>query len=757
MLVSCNKQHSEATYRIIPLPQEVITADNEDGFYVNSSTRILFQDSSVEKTALQLASEINQMTSLHIPVEKKDKDNTQNVLSFELGLEHSNQEAYQIAITSKGIQVKAVTPSGAFYAMQTLRKSIPIKKVSSIWFPAAEIKDFPRFSYRGLMLDVSRHFSDVDMVKRTLDMMALHNLNVFHWHLTDDQGWRIEIKKHPRLTEIGAWRDATVAGRYLGGTNYPTDGKRHGGFYTQEQIKEVIAYAKERYITIIPEIDLPGHTSAVLASYPELGCEKKEYKVADRWGVIKEVVCAGNDKSLQLFLDIMDEVSGLFPGKYIHVGGDECVKEKWSACSKCQAKIKQLGLKDDRKFSKEDYLQSYFMGEVAKHIQEKGKQVIGWDEILEGLPLEGSVIMSWRGISGGIEAARMGHDVIMTPTTHLYFDYSQTLDSSKEEVPVGGYINVDRVYSYEPLPEELSDKEKRHIIGVQANVWCEYMPEERIRQYQILPRLAALSEVQWTAPEKKDYPSFLARLPQMIDLYEFKNYSYARHIFDVSIADNPNINEGCLEVDLSTLGNDSIFYSLDGSVPTTSSALYSGTIKISTNTDLKVAAYRENQMSDVSNLNVMCNKATFKPVTLCSELSRMHIYGGAPMLVDGISGSIRPDDARWLGFLEKMEVVIDLKEPTTISQLIFTNLSAMSENISDPNVISISTSTDNRTFCKVKETDIVVKKDKEASISRHTLGFEPIKARFVKVSAKTPGLKTSPYVSWLFVSEISLE
>ena len=755
-LFACTQKYSEASYEVVPLPQQINRTNQEKEFKLNASTKILYQGSELKNIADQLAANLHQITSIHLIVEENTNNNFSNTIFLELGWEDPNKEAYQIDINQSGIHIKSVTAAGAFYAIQTLIKSIPVQQVSEIHFPAAEIKDYPRFAYRGMMLDVCRHFSDIEMVKRTIDMLALHNLNVFHWHLTDDQGWRIEIKKHPLLTEVGGWRDDTVVGRYLGGDDYPTDGKRHGGFYTQEQIKEVIAYAAERYITVIPEIDLPGHTSAVLASYPELGCVKKEYKVANRWGVIKDVICAGNEKSLQLFLDVMKEVCDLFPSKYIHIGGDECVKAHWQSCTKCQEKIKQLHLKSDSKFSKEDYLQSYFMGEIAQLIQSKGKQIIGWDEILEGMPMEGSVIMSWRGISGGVEAAKLGHDVIMTPTTHLYFDYSQTLDAGKEEIPVGGYINVERVYSYEPLPEELTENEKKHIIGVQANVWCEYMPEERIRQYQILSRLSALSEVQWTMPEQKNYQSFLARLPKMIEKYDFYGYNYARHIFDVSLTDKANLEEGCLEVTLSTLGNDSIFYTLDGSEPQLSSNLYSGTLKIKSNANLKVAAYRDHQMSQVSGLEVSCNKATFKPVELRSELSRMHIYGGAPMLVDGITGSMRPDDARWLGFLGKMEVVIDLKKSTRISELLLANLSAMSENISDPDIISVSISNDGTAFKDIKEEKITVKKEKETSISKHKLSFEPVSARFVKVKAQTPVLVTSPYMSWLFVSEIGI-
>ena len=757
LLFACTQKYSDASYKVIPLPQQISLKKTERSFTMNSATRIFFKDLALKGIANQFSTTVKHNANLNLQVEQGDKKEGANVVIFELGLKHTHKEAYQINIDSSEIHIQSVTPSGAFYAMQTLVKSIPVQEVSEVHFPATEIKDYPRFAYRGMMLDVSRHFSDVEMVKRTIDILALHNLNVFHWHLTDDQGWRMEIKKRPLLTQIGAWRDNTVVGRYIGGNDYPTDNQRHGGFYTQDQIKDVIAYAAERYITIIPEIDLPGHTSAVLASYPELGCIEKEYKVANRWGVIKDVICAGNEQSLQLFKDVMDEVCELFPGKYIHIGGDECVKERWQACSKCQGKIKQLHLKSDSRFSKEDYLQSYFMGEIAQYLHSKGKQVIGWDEILEGMPMDDSVIMSWRGISGGIEAARLNHDVIMAPATHMYFDYSQTLDSSKEEIPVGGYINVERVYSFEPLPEGLTDNEKKHIIGVQANVWCEYMPNERIRQYQILPRLAALSEVQWTMPEKKNYLDFLSRLPQIIDIYDLYGYNYARHILDVSITDKVDIKNRDLEVSLSTLGNDSIFYTLDGSLPDRNSYLYKGVLKIDSSVTLKAMAYRNNQMSQVSSLKVDCNKATFKPVTLHSELSRMHVYGGASMLVDGIIGSTRPDDARWLGFPKGFEAVIDLRQQTSISKLLFTNLSVISDNILDPDLISVFVSDDGKYYQCVKEERIIAKQGKEASVSQHQLDFESTKARFVKIQANASVSKASTLVPWMFVSEIGIQ
>ena len=641
LAVACNKR-VVADYNVIPQVQNLSVKDGD--VYVFDSSRKLVYDNQDSRRSLELfAQDLEELVGIRPSVAAGTSEDAKDNIYFTLGLQDGRKEAYSINVSSDGILVRAVSPEGIYRATRTLLKSVGTEKTSSVEFPSAEVSDWPRFGYRGLMLDVSRHFSDVEMVKRTIDMLALHQLNIFHWHLTDDQGWRIEIKSHPELTEVGAWRDDTVVGRYLGGTDYPTDGKRHGGFYTQEQIREIVAYAKERYIEIIPEIDLPGHTSAVLAAYPQLGCEDKEYKVANRWGVIRDVLCAGNPASLDLFKDIMDEVCDLFPGKYIHLGGDECVKDRWKACPKCQRKIRELGLKDGSRYSKEDYLQSWFMGEVASFVQSKGKRVIGWDEILEGVPMDDSVIMSWRGTEGGITAARMGHDVVMTPTSDMYFDQSQTLASQLEEIPVGGFINVMKVYSYEPLPASLTPEQQKHILGCQANVWCEYMPEERIRQYQMLPRLAALSEVQWTMPERKNYKDFLKRLPKMLSIYDHYGYNYAKHIFDVACSYSVNVEKGSLEVSLSTLGNDPIYYTLDGTSPQTKKAmLYDDTpIVISSPSELKVSVLRNGKFTKEETLfKLDCNKATFKKVNISTTLNIMQAHlpheigsGGKPCVL----------------------------------------------------------------------------------------------------------------------------
>ncbi len=758
LAVACNKR-VVADYNVIPQVQNLSVKDGD--VYVFDSSRKLVYDNQDSRRSLELfAQDLEELVGIRPSVAAGTSEDAKGNVYFTLGLQDGRKEAYSINVSSDGILVRAVSPEGIYRATRTLLKSVGTEKASSVEFPSAEVSDWPRFGYRGLMLDVSRHFSDVEMVKRTIDMLALHQLNIFHWHLTDDQGWRIEIKSHPELTEVGAWRDDTVVGRYLGGTDYPTDGKRHGGFYTQEQIREIVAYAKERYIEIIPEIDLPGHTSAVLAAYPQLGCEDKEYKVANRWGVIRDVLCAGNPASLDLFKDIMDEVCELFPGKYIHLGGDECVKDRWKACPKCQKKIRELGLKDGSRYSKEDYLQSWFMGEVASFVQSKGKRVIGWDEILEGVPMDDSVIMSWRGTEGGITAARMGHDVVMTPTSDMYFDQSQTLASQLEEIPVGGFINVMKVYSYEPLPASLTPEQQKHILGCQANVWCEYMPEERIRQYQMLPRLAALSEVQWTMPERKNYKDFLKRLPKMLSIYDHYGYNYAKHIFDVACSYSVNVEKGSLEVSLSTLGNDPIYYTLDGTSPQTKKAmLYDDTpIVISSPSELKVSVLRNGKFTKEETLfKLDCNKATFKKVNISTTLNIMQAHLPHEILTDGIIGSLRCDDYRWMSCTGRMSLILDLGKSESFSRIGWVALNSRSENILVPQNVKIQISEDGKQYCTILDIEKNHEIKAEQSVERISEEVGAQTARYIKMdfdSYKYPD-KTSP--SWVFLSELIVE
>lgn len=498
-----------AQVNIVPQPVSVQTGEGH--FTLTKSTRIFF-GTGTEKSAKYLQDLIKEQYHLQLKTERFVASAiSNNAILFQLKAGKGVKDEYDLNVKSSGISIKGVSAEAVFYGLQSLVQLIPLEEDASsgLMIPAVSINDYPRFAYRGMHLDVSRHFFPVSFVKKYIDYLAFHKFNTFHWHLTDDQGWRIEIKRYPKLTQVGAWRNSTLIGRYPGTGQ---DGIRYGGFYTQEQIKEVVKYAADRYITIIPEIEMPGHAIAALASYPYLGCTKGPYKVFETWGVIDDVFCAGNDSTYKFLQNVLDEVLPLFPSKYIHVGGDECPKDRWKECPVCQQKMKANHLKD------EHALQSYFVQRIEKYLNSKGRRIIGWDEILEGGLAPNATVMSWRGEEGGIAAAKQHHDVIMTPGEYVYFDHNQL--KTDDSVTIGGYLPLATVYNYEPIPPVLTKAEAKYILGAQANVWTEYMAYPSKVEYMIFPRMSALSEVLWTPAAQKDYKRFQAQLPILIKRYE---------------------------------------------------------------------------------------------------------------------------------------------------------------------------------------------------------------------------------------------
>jgi len=421
-------------------------------------------------------------------------------------------EGYELTISKKRILIEGYDEAGVFYGIQTLRQLLPESLdgdngnsgISKVKLKALYIKDYPQFAYRGMHLDVARHFFDAEYIKKFLELMALHKMNRFHWHLTDDQGWRIEIKQYPLLTEVGAWRKETMTG-HLNDEPRQFDGIPYGGFFTQEEIIEIVAFASERFITVIPEIEMPGHATAALAGYPELGCTGGPYEVGTIWGIYEEAFCAGKDQTFEFLENVLTEVTELFPSEYIHIGGDEVLKNHWKECELCQARIAKEGLTD------EDELQGYFINRIGSFLQSKDRKIIGWDEILDGELPQGAAVMSWRGVRGGIEAAKMGHDVIMTPVSHSYFDFYQDAPET-EPLAIGGYLTLRQVYSFQPIPQGMPQKEARHILGGQANVWTEYINSEEHLEYMVFPRAVAMAEVLWTPKEKHDFEGFIKRL-----------------------------------------------------------------------------------------------------------------------------------------------------------------------------------------------------------------------------------------------------
>ena len=507
---------------VIPQPQEIVLARDTTSFIIDRSTTIVYPatNEKMHRTADFLATFIKEMTGTEVRVSDKEKSSNAIILAVDSTMGHP--EGYKLQITPEKVLLTGGSEAGVFYGIQTIHKALPILKDGKVAaaLPAGTVTDFPRFRYRGFMIDVGRHFFPVSYLKQMIDLMALHNINYFHWHLTEDQGWRIEIKKYPKLTEIGSKRDSTI----IDWETKKFDGKPHSGFYTQDEAREIVRYAADRFITVVPEIDLPGHTTAALASYPDLGCTGGPYKVLCSFGVFSDVLCAGNDQTLQFTKDVLDEIMDIFPSEYIHIGGDECPKSRWEKCPKCQAKIKELGIKALPKHSKENQLQTYFMSELEKEINAHGRRMLGWDEVLEGGLTPNSTIMSWRGIQGGIEAARQHHDVIMTPIQRLYF-------SNPRINKMTGFEWMNRVYNFEPVPAELTDAEKKFVIGTQGCIWTEWTADSTKMEWQILPRMAALSEIQWTLPEHKNFERFMERLPEMLKIYSSLDYGYREDVF----------------------------------------------------------------------------------------------------------------------------------------------------------------------------------------------------------------------------------
>ena len=506
---------AEVNYQVVPLPQQISIDKSGKYMLLTKEMTVGYPANNAQmKRNAEFAAEY---LGLSVTSDKKNAD-----VSLMLGLKSMNPDAYAISVNKKGITIQGASESGVFYGIQTLRKSI-MNETGEIRLPYAWVCGSPRFSYRGTELDCARHFFPVTFIKKFIDILALHGINRFHWHLTDDQGWRFEVKALPELAKKASVRTSTIIGKNVGLSdpdNAIYDDTPETGYYTQEEMREIVAYAAERFITIIPEIDLPGHMIAAMSVYPYLGCTGGPYKVWGIWGVADDVLCAGNPKTLEFLKTVYGELCEVFPSKLIHIGGDESPRVRWKTCPKCQAKMKELGL------TNEAQLQTYINKEMEAFLALRGRQIIGWDETLEGGLSENAAVMSWRGYEGGTAAAKLHHQVVMTPTSHCYIDYYQLKNRDAQPLAIGGYLPLSKVYSMEPVPDGLTKEEAKYIMGAQCNLWTEYVLSPDHAEYMLLPRLAAMSEVQWLQPEAKNYEQFLTRLASLEQCYRRLGYKF---------------------------------------------------------------------------------------------------------------------------------------------------------------------------------------------------------------------------------------
>ena len=744
----------KSSYDIIPTPTHLETA--EGFFQINADTKIILLSSNEEmkENARYLTQIIKEKFSFELAIETSPEVDIKTVKNGIILLEAKaeptadTKEAYYLGVKADNVVISSTTGSGSFYGIQTL---LQLLQGDTPFIAAVVIEDAPRYSYRGMHLDVARHFFPPSFIKQYIDYLARYKYNSFHWHLTEDQGWRIEIKKYPKLQEIAAFRKETLIGHY---SDLPQkfDGKRYGGFYTQEEIKDIVAYAKTRHITVIPEIEMPGHAQAAIAAYPELGCTEELVEVATKWGVFKDVYCP-TETTFNFLEDVLTEVMALFPSKYIHIGGDECPKTAWEESEFCQDLIKKEGLKDEHE------LQSYFIQRMEKFLNGKGRSIIGWDEILEGGLAPNATVMSWRGMKGGIEAAEQGHDVIMTPGSHCYFDHYQS-DAPDEPLAIGGYTSLEKVYSFEPTPPTLSPEHAKHILGAQGNVWTEYLNTTAKVEYMIFPRIAALSEVLWSSKENKDYGNFVARLEPHVEELKAAGVNVANHTFDVK---SSIISADGVHVQLKTgAKSPTIHYTLDGSDVTVESPKYTERVAIKKSGTLKASAFKNNEIAGRSReIPFNIHKAAGKSIILANEPSEKYNTGGNAACFNGVNGSdVRYGDAEWLGFKgEDFIATVNLGESTEINSLKFRFFNNPHHWIFPPQSVEIFVSADGENFNKAGELTIA---QEDVVISKPVLNLTDTKATFIKIHIHRHGLIEKGHAgvgkeAWLFVDEIIVE
>ena len=723
--------------QIIPQPNSLSV--DSGYFQIDEGTAILnFLDDNAEAKYLQ---ELIETASTFKPVifneTKVDWDTVKNVIVFDHLVKPSSPEAYKLNITSEMIRIDGKSGKGVMHGIQTLRQLMVDEfhsgeKRENWYLPQVKITDSPKFKHRGLLLDCARHFYSKTVVKKYIDLLALYKMNVLHWHLTEDQGWRIEIDAYPKLTEVGAWRTEL-------------DGSRYGGFYSKADIKEIVAYANERQVTIIPEIELPGHSQAAIAAYSSLSCEGVQVPVINDWGVFKEIYCAGNDSVFTFLETVLTEVMDLFPAQYIHIGGDEAPKFRWEHCDKCQARMKAHDLKDEHE------LQSYFISRVETFLNENGRQLIGWDEILEGGLSANATVQSWRGMEGGITAANSGHEAIMSPTSHAYFDYDLKA------------IDLEKVYQFDPIPKELPEDKTQFIIGGECNIWTEHVPDEATLDAKVFPRLLGMSEVLWHYPESRDYLAFYNRVQFHYPMLEYLAVKYGLETLPIGLEvevaaegigivlkpGHPSLN---LKYAWSTAEN-----------PVQQFQNYDSIIGLKgTSGELNVLAFKGDELyGDTLTQCFESHLGLCKLVKNKYEYSEWYTAGGNTGLVDGKVGTLDFRDGNWQGYWGyDAELILDLGKVENVSMVCANFYQYINAWIFSPDQMTVLVSEDGENYTKIETIKgRADQKDRTKQIESFVTNFEMQSARYIKVIAKNIGdvpdwHEAAGAKSWVFIDEI---
>lgn len=754
LLSGCNKKsnsHFVSEVNIIPAPQSI---QHQDGSFIITE-ETTFSSSEEFKYANQFFQKyILNGTGISL---KTTTDPEKADIHFKTDTTLPT-EGYRLTVSDNGILLEGADKAGVFYGVQTIRQLLPpdmetamVREKSTAEIPAVTITDAPRFAYRGMHLDVARHFFPKEFIKEYISYLAMLKMNYFHWHLTEDQGWRIEIEQFPRLTTHAAFRDETLLGHYSD-TPQKFDGQRYGGYYSKEDIKEIIAYAEAHHITIVPEIEMPGHAQAAISAYPEFGCSGEQVPVATKWGVFENIYCP-NQKTFAFLKGVLTEVIELFPGEYIHIGGDEAPKTKWKQCTHCQKLIRDHGLKDEHE------LQSWFIKEIETFINSKGKSIIGWDEILEGGLAPNATVMSWRGTQGGIEAAKSGHKVIMTPTSHAYFDYYQS-EKPTEPLAIGGFLPLEKVYGFNPIPEELSPEEAKYVLGAQGNVWTEYMKTKQQVEYMIFPRMLAMSEVVWSGPTEnfeEDYAHFVNRVESFHQRLEAMHVNYANHLYSIK-GEVIKRKEGVYYKLSTPTSGKLIKYMLpNGNLTAYSEPFPIGGLR----TQIKAMVYKEGQIvSDTFVEDIAFHKGMFAKINLNTHPHKSYSSGGIKALNNGIKGSdSRYGDSEWLGFWgDDLEVTIELDTAQELSWISTSFFHAPGQWIYAPNRVTLLTSKNGIDY----QIDQTLDLNPDATRVNAILDIDTLTTKFIKL--KIPNFGTIPdgkqgagNKAWTFIDEIIIQ